>query len=87
MWSIPSIFSEYTTIHRKIIAVIPYHLIFNAIKTSKIQFDVNFANRVAIDVANDVLQVCWMEVYPFRYNQSKSLLHAEIKWFLNTSHS
>ena len=33
---------------------------------SEIQFDVN----VAIDVANDVLLVWWMEVYPFRVNQS-----------------
>ena len=32
---------------------------------SKIQFDVNVANGVAIDVANDVLPVWWMEVYPF----------------------
>ena len=47
---------------------------------SKIQFDVNVANGVAIDVANDTLPVWWMEVYPFRVNQSESLLHAEIKW-------
>ena len=33
---------------------------------SKIQFDVNVANGVAIDIANDVLPVWWMEVYPFR---------------------
>ena len=45
----------------------------------KIQFDFKFANGVAIDVANDVLPVWWMEVYPFSFNQSKSLLHAEIK--------
>ena len=45
----------------------------------KIQFDVNIANSVAIDVAKDVLQVWWMEVYPFYFNQSKSWLHAEIK--------
>ena len=37
---------------------------------SKIQFDVD----VAIDVANDVLPVCRIEVYLFRFNQSKSLL-------------
>ena len=43
------------------------------------QFDVDVASGVAIDVANDVLLVCWMEVYPFQFNQSKSLLHAEIK--------
>ena len=46
---------------------------------SKIQFDVNVANGVAINVANDILRVWWMEVYPFRVNQSESLLHAEIK--------
>ena len=39
----------------------------------KIQFDVKFANGVVIDVANDVLPVWWMEIYPFRLNQSKSL--------------
>ena len=44
---------------------------------SEIQFDVNVANGVA----NDVLPVWWMEVYPFRINQSESMLHAEIKWF------
>ena len=42
---------------------------------SKIQLDVEVANGVAIDVANDVYPICWMDVYPFRYNQSKSLLH------------
>ena len=60
---------------KKIITVISYHLIFNAIKTSKSQFDIT--NGVAIDV----LSVWWMEVYPFDFNQSKSLLHAENKWF------
>ena len=49
---------------------------------SKLQFDVDVAKGVAIDVDNDVLVVWWMEVYPFRFSQSKSLLHAEIKWFL-----
>ena len=44
----------------------------------KFQFDVNVANGVAIDVANDVLSLWWMEVYTFRINQSKSLLHAAI---------
>ena len=34
---------------------------------------------VANDVVNDVLPVKWMEVYPFRINQSKSLFHAAIK--------
>ena len=46
---------------------------------SEIQFDVNFANGDAIDVANNVLPVKWIEVYPFRVNQSESLLHAGIK--------
>ena len=46
----------------------------------KIHFDVNVANGVAIDIANDLLPVWWMEVYPFCLIQSKSLLHAEIKW-------
>ena len=49
----------------------------------KIQFDVNIANCVAIDIANEVLPVWWMEVYPFCFKQSKSLLHAKIKWFWN----
>ena len=46
----------------------------------KILFNVYVANSVAINVAKDVLQVWWIEVYPLRVNQSKSLLHAEIKW-------
>ena len=79
MWSVPSILSGYTPIHWKIYTFIPYHLIFKAIKSPKSQFDVNVANRVAINVANDVLPIWWMEVYPFGFNQSKSLLHAEIK--------
>ena len=70
-------FLEYTSIQLINITVIS--LSFNAIKTSKIQFDVNVANGVAIGVANDVLLARWMEVYPFRLNQSKSLLYAEIK--------
>ena len=40
---------------------------------------IHFALNVAIDFANNVLPVWWIEVYPFRLNQSKSLLHAEIK--------
>ena len=51
---------------------------------SEIQFDFNVASGVAIDVANDALPVWWMEVYPFRVNQSESLLHTEIKWFYDT---
>ena len=39
---------------------------------SKIQFDVNVALSVAIDVANDELPVWKMKVYPFRLNLSKS---------------
>ena len=35
MWSVPSIFSGYSSIHRKIITAIPNHLIFNA-KNAKI---------------------------------------------------
>ena len=46
---------------------------------STIHFDFNVANSVAIDVTNDILPVWWIEVYLFRINQSKSLLHAEIK--------
>ena len=42
---------------------------------SKAQIEVN----VAFDVANDILPVWWMEVYPFRFSESKSLLHAKIK--------
>ena len=42
------------------------------------EFYVNVVNGVNIDVANDILPVWWMEVYPFRFHQSKSLLHAEI---------
>ena len=30
---------------------------------------VNVANGVAIDVANDVLPIYWMEVYPFRFDK------------------
>ena len=43
---------------------------------SEIQFDVNFANGVAFDVANDELPVCWN---PFHLYQSESLLYADIK--------
>ena len=38
---------------------------------SKIQFDVDHTNGVTIDVANDVLPVWWMEVYPFRFKDKK----------------
>ena len=39
----------------------------------EIKFNVNTTNGVAIDVANDVLPVWWMEVYPFRVDESKSV--------------
>ena len=48
---------------------------------SENQVDVNVANGVAIDVANDVLPVWWIEVYHFRVNQSESLLRVKIKWY------
>ena len=73
------IFWGYNSIHRKTITVIPYHLIFNASKMLQSTSAVKVANGVAIDVAYDVLPVWWMEVYPFHFNQSISLLHAEIK--------
>ena len=44
---------------------------------SKIQIDFNAANGVAINVANDVLPFWLMEVSPFCFYESKSLLHAE----------
>ena len=61
------------TVHRIYIAatVITNHLIKNALLMSEIQFNVNVANGVAIDVANDILPVRWMEVYPFCVNQSE----------------
>ena len=37
--------------------------------------DTNVPNGVAIDIADDILLVTWMKVYPERFNQSKSLLH------------
>ena len=61
-----------------------YYLSFNSkCIMSKIQFDVNAANGIAIEVANDVLLVWWMEVYLFRVDQSKSLFQAKIKWYFN----
>ena len=61
--------------------LLSYYLSFNLKRImSKIQFDINFANSNTIEVATDVLPVWCMEIYyPFRFNQSKSLLHAEIK--------
>ena len=65
MWCEPFIFSGFTSIHQKIVTVITYHLIYNALQMSKTQFDFEVANGVA----NDILPVRWMEVYPFRFNQ------------------
>ena len=45
----------------------------------EIQFDVNVANGVAVDVAKEVLLFWWNDVYPYCVNQSESLLHAEIE--------
>ena len=47
---------------------------------SKIQFEINVADGIAIDVANDILPVWWIAIYVLGFNQSKSLFHAEIKW-------
>ena len=43
---------------RKIITVVPYHLIFNTLKIPKITFDVNVANSIAIEVVNGVHFFC-----------------------------
>ena len=43
------------------------------------QFDINVNNGVAIVIDNDVRPVKWIEVYSGLFNQSKSLLHAEIE--------
>ena len=58
--------SSYTSIHRKIITVITTHLIFNLLH--KIQFNINFAQDIYIDVAYNVLPVYWMQVYPKRFD-------------------
>ena len=70
---------RYASIHWKIVTVITYYLNQNALLMCKIQFDINVANRIAMDVANDILLVWWMEVYHFCFNQSKSVLPAKIK--------
>ena len=44
-------------------------------------FDINVADGVVTNVANDALPFCWMKVYYKRFIQSKSLWNAEIKWF------
>ena len=46
----------------KFVTVISYHLLIIANETSKIQFDINVANGLAIDIANGVLPVWGMEV-------------------------
>ena len=43
------------------------------------QFDINVNNGVAIVVENDARPVKWMEVFPSLFNQSKSLLYANIE--------
>ena len=48
---------------------------------SIIQLDVDVAISVAVDVTNDVLPVWRMDVYPFCFDQSKSLLQAEIECY------
>ena len=57
MWCVQSISSGYTFTHRKIITVIPYHLIFNALKMLQSTSAVDVANGVVNDVANDILLV------------------------------
>ena len=48
-------FSGYTFINRTIITVITFHLILTPQKC--IQFNVQVANAVVIDIANDVLPI------------------------------
>ena len=49
--------------------------VFLIIKMPKVQFDVNVANVVAIDVAYDVLSIKWMERYSKRFiHQSHSYM-------------
>ena len=48
------------------------------------QFDINVNNGVAIVVDNDVRPVKWREVYPNLFNQSKSLLQANIECLFYT---
>ena len=49
----------------------------------KNNFDINIANDVVINVANNVLKVKWIEFYNehFTCNQSKSLIYSEIELF------
>ena len=48
------LFSEYTSIYQKIVTVITYLLIINALQMPRIKFRVNVATGVAFDVASDV---------------------------------
>ena len=49
--------SGFTSIHRNIIIVIPYHLIFNALKMLQSTYAVDVANGVANNASNEVLLV------------------------------
>ena len=48
------------------------------------QLDFNVNNGVDIVVDNDVRPVKWIEVYPSLFNQSNSLLHANIECLFYT---
>ena len=48
------------------------------------KLDINVNNGVAIVVDNDVRPVKWMEVYFSLFNQSKSLLNANIECLFYT---
>ena len=45
----------------------------------KIQFDINAAANIAIDVAKYAFPVQWMEIFRQCFNQSKSVFHSGIK--------
>ena len=87
MWCVQSIFFRFTSIHQKIITLIPHHLISKALKFLKIQFYFfkNVSNGVVyMGVANKMLPVYWIEVYSDYLKQSKSLFHVAIKCFKDT---
>ena len=86
IWRVPSIFPGYSSIHRKIVTFITnmYDLIQTHYKCIKFSLTSNVANRVAFNVASDILPVWWMEVHPLCFNQSNSLLNAKIKSFIYT---
>ena len=52
-------------------------LLINQFKTHykclKFSFNVNVANGVVFDVANDVFPIWWMDVHLFRFNHLESL--------------